>query len=206
MNRHFAKLVILGAATMLFAGAIAAANNTASAPTNMFGGPVYAGPPSLTATAALVQAGGGAEHFTIQKALVSMLGEKTVDAEVAKLTKQYGKQKVTDWLNGFNFAVHDALQQVTAAGIKLPAVPEDLHGIKLAEALVDAGTAPDKVYWSGLLYDHALSHAVHNQVMVDIDAKYGAAYDMNLHAITNQAMFDVAQALGKKDVKLASLH
>lgn len=42
--------------------------------------------------------------------------------------------------------------------------------------------------------------------MVDIDAKYGAPYDMNMHAITNQVMFDVAQALGKKDVKLASLH
>lgn len=42
--------------------------------------------------------------------------------------------------------------------------------------------------------------------MVDIDAKYGAPYDMNMHAITNQAMYDVAHALGDKKVRLASLH
>jgi len=206
MNRHFATLTIVAVAAILSVGVIAATNSNTSAPTNMFGGPVYAGPPSLAVTAALVKAGGGSKHFTIQKALVSMLGAKTVNAEVAKLTKQYGKQKVSNWLNGFNFAVHDALRQVTAAGIKLPAAPKNLHGVKLAETLVYAGTAPDHVFWSGLLYDHALSHDVHNQVMVNIDAKYGTPYDMNLHAITNQAMYDVAHALGKKTVRLASLH
>ena len=206
MNRHLAKLVIVSVAVLLFAGAATAENWNTTGPTNMFGGPIYAGPPALAVTAALVKAGGGPEHFTIQKALVSMLGAKTVNAEVAKLTKQYGKKKVADWLSGFNFAVHDALQQVTAAGIKLPAAPKNLRGIKLAKTLVNAGTAKNHVFWSGLLFDHALSHKVHNQVMVDIDAKYGAPYDTNMHAITNQAMYDVAHALGDKKVRLASLH
>ncbi|MGH8320582.1 MAG: hypothetical protein ACRESX_02445 [Gammaproteobacteria bacterium] len=217
MNRHVIKLAIIGAAAMLMTGGVFAQNYGDSttpaatparetAATNMFGGPVYSGDPALTVTAALVKAGGGAENFSFSTALVSMLGEKTVNAEVAKLTKQYGEKNVHDWLNGFNFVVHDALKQATAAGVKLPAAPKDLHGVKLAETLVSAGTAPDGTFWSGLLLDKALSHGIHNQVMANIDAKYGAAYDMNVHAISNQAMYDVAQALGKKDVKLASLH
>jgi hypothetical protein len=34
----------------------------------------------------------------------------------------------------------------------------------------------------------------------------GHAADESTHKILNQAMYDVAQALGMKDVKLASLH
>lgn len=172
---------------------------------NWFGGAVYNGAPDLAATAALVEAGGGAANFSFSKALVSMLGQKTVDAEVAKLTQQYGKQNVDDFVNGMTFAVQDALKRATAQGIKLPA-PADAKGAKLAGALVDAGTTPDGTFWSGYLFDHALSHALHNQVMADIDAKDGQAADGNVHKVLNQAMYDVAQALGKKDVKLASFH
>lgn len=172
---------------------------------NWFGGAVYNGQPDLAATAALVQAGGGADNFDFSKALVAMLGEKTVNAEVAKLTQQYGKQNVDDFVNGMTFAVKDALKRATEQGIKLPA-PADAKGAKLAGALVDAGTTPDGTFWSGYLFDHALSHALHNQVMADIDAKDGQAADGNVHKILNQAMYDVAQALGKKDVKLASFH
>jgi hypothetical protein len=42
--------------------------------------------------------------------------------------------------------------------------------------------------------------------MVDIDTKAGHGVDETTHRILNQAMYDVAQALGMKDVKLASLH
>ncbi|HEX7326019.1 MAG TPA: hypothetical protein VF292_11810 [Rhodanobacteraceae bacterium] len=172
---------------------------------NWFGGPVYNGKPDLAATAALVKAGGGATDFSFSKALVSMLGEKTVNAEVAKLTKQYGKQQVDTFVNGMTFAVDDALKRATAQGIKLPA-PANVKGAKLAGALVKAGTAPDGTFWSGYLFDHALSHALHNQVMADIDAKDGQETDATVHKILNQAMFDVAQALGQKNVKLASFH
>ena len=72
--------------------------------------------------------------------------------------------------------------------------------------LVKLGTAPDGTFWSGYLFDHTISHALHDQVMGDIDAKFGMQADATTHKILNQAMFDVAQALGKKDVKLASFH
>ncbi len=172
---------------------------------NMFGGPIYSGDPALAATAALIDAGGGANHFSFQTALVSMLGEETVNAEVAKLTKQYSADDVKGFIDGMDFAVNDAIKLVTAAGITLPA-PADLHGADLAKALVQAGTAPDGTFWSGYLFDQALSHDIHNQVMADIDASVGRDADQLTHKLLNQAMFDVAQALGMTDVQLAALH
>lgn len=208
----------LAAAGLAFGGtALAAQSNSSAAPamssstygtatSNWFGGPIYNGQPALAATAALVKAGGGAENFKFSTALVSMLGQKIVNAEVAKLTKQYGKKNVDDFLHGMTFAVKDGLKLATEQGVKLPAAPVDLSGTKLAKTLVKAGTAPDGMFWSGYLFDKALSHPLHVAVMADIDNKYGHAADQNTHKILNQAMYDVAQALGDKSVKLASLH
>jgi len=173
---------------------------------NWFGGETYLGAPALDVTAALVKAGGGADNFSFSTALVSMLGEKTVNAEVAKLTKQYGHENVTNFINGMTFAVNDGLKRATEAGVTLPAAPADLTGAKLASTLVSAGTTTDGTWWSGLLFDKALSHDLHVKVMQDIDAKYGHGADENTHKILNQAMYDVAQALKAKNVKLASLH
>lgn len=206
--------VAIAAACAAF-GAVAAP--PASAPTavyvahnqqagnNWFGGPVYSGTPALAATAALVKAGGGAEHFDFANALVAMLGKDTVNQEVAKLDHQYGAKEVKTFLGGMTFAIKDGLKRATAAGVKLPA-PADLSGPALAKALVQAGTAPDGTFWSGYLFDHAISHPLHNQVMGDIDAKVSMGADATTHKILNQAMYDVAQALGAKDVKLAAFH
>lgn len=214
MKTHMNLLVAALALSGLAFGGVAIA---ADAPTmaqmsqkaqtgsNWFGGPIYSGAPALEATAALVEAGGGAANFSFATALVSMLGEKTVNAEVAKLNKQYGEKNVTGFIDGMTFAVKDGLKRSTEAGVKLPPAPADLKGPKLAEALVKAGTAPDGTFWSGYLFDVALSHAIHDQVMMDIDAKYGHAADESTHKILNQAMYDVGQAL-KVSVKLATLH
>lgn len=188
---------------LLMFGATAQAEEPAQ---NMFGGPVYAGAPDLALTAALVHAGGGADHFGFDKALVSMLGEKTVNAEVEKLTKQYGKESVEDFIKGMTWAVNDALKRATEAGVKLPEVPKELTGATLAKALVKAGTTPDKTWWAGYLFDKLLSNKIHNIVMADINREISVEADSNTHKILNQAMYDVAQALGEKDVKLAKFH
>lgn len=173
---------------------------------NWFGGDTYSGAPALNVTAALVAAGGGADHFHFATALVSMLGQDAVNAEVAKLTKQYGKTATDNFIAGMTFTVNDGLKRATAAGVKLPAAPADLKGATLASTLVTAGTTADGSWWSGYLFDKALSHDIHVQVMQDIDAKFGHGADENTHRILNQAMYDVAQALKVKGVQLASLH
>lgn len=194
------RLVTFALAAIVMSGIAFAQYGTAT--TNWFGGPIYHGEPALQVTAALVKAGGGAQDFSFSKALVSMLGQKTVNAEVAKLNKQYGKENVTHFIDGMTFAVKDSLKRATKAGVKLPEAPVDLKGAELAKALVKAGTAPDGTFWAGYLFDHILSHKIHNQVMADIDVKSGHAADGNYtHYILNQAMYDVAQALGMNEVK-----
>ena len=173
--------------------------------TNRFGGPVYNGKPALAVTVALVKAGGGPKHFSLVTALNHMLGKKTVDTEVTKLTKQYGSKRVTAWVTVMNFYVNDTLKIVKAKGIKLPA-PAKLSGMELAQTLVKAGTDSQGTFWAGYLFDHAVSHPIHKRLMDDADTKYGAKWDANAHAITNQAFYDVAQALGNKSVKLAPYH
>lgn len=172
---------------------------------NWYGGPVYSGEPDLPLTAALVQAGGGAEHFSFPNALVAMLGQKTVDAEVAKLEKQYGAAEVKTFLTGMTYAVNNALMRATKQGVKLPP-PADLSGPKLAIALVQAGTDPEGTFWAGYLFDHTITHQIHNEVMADIDIHVSEKADATTHRILNQAMYDVAQALHVNDVKLASFH
>lgn len=172
---------------------------------NMFGGEAYQGEPALAVTATLIQAGGGAENFSFAAALVHMLGEDTVNTEVAKLTKQYGKTEVDTFIVGMDAAVNYAITRVTDMGITLPE-PLDISGSELAMTLVKAGTTSDGTFWSGYLFDKALSHDLHNLVMADINANEGYQADKISHKILNQAMYDVAQALGMKKVKLAPLH
>ena len=173
-----------------------------------YGGPVYTGAPALSVTASLVAAGGGAAHYSTATALVSMLGASTVNAEVGKLQKQYGKDAVTAWLQTFDFAVTDALKHATAAGVVLPAPDPSLTGTKLASTLVSAGTASDHTFQIEFLLDKAVSHDIHVAVMDDIDnnPSLGKHDDLMYHTISNQAFYDVAQALGDKSVQLASLH
>ncbi len=216
MNKARLTLALAASLGLAFGGAaMAAGSGPAVAPpqmgsmthgTNWFGGPIYNGAPALKATAALVRAGGGVGHFKFSTALVSMLGQKTVNAEVAKLTRQYGKKDVQGFIHGMTFAVNDALKRATEQGIKLPAAPANLKGPALAKGLVQAGTAPDGTFWAGYLFDRAISHKLHDQVMADIDARFSHAADKNTHKILNQAMYDVAHALGDNSVKLASLH
>lgn len=212
---------LVASTAMLFAGAGFAQQNDAGATAdssmsmmkmniesgmNWFGGEPYMGEPALKATAALVRAGGGAEDFSFAQALVAMLGQDTVNAEVAKLQKQYGEADVKLFITGMDYAINSGLRLATNAGITLPQAPADLKGVKLAKALVKAGTGPDGVFWSGRLFDVAISHQLHNAVMADIEANVSHYADKTTHKILNQAMYDVAQALGMKDVKLASFH
>lgn len=169
-----------------------------------YGGPAYMGKPALSVTASFVAAGGGPAKFSAAKALVSMLGEATVNAEVAKLTSQYGKDRVGKWLVMFDYAVADALRIAKEAKVALPAA--NLSGKELALTMVQAAMDKDGTIYTEFLLDKALSHDIHEAVMDNMDKKFGPSDDLDFHRITNQALYDVAVALKVKGAKLAKLH
>ncbi len=166
-------------------------------------GTPYKGAPDLQAAISLVTAGGPVGHFSLVKALTALAGAKTANAEVAKLTKQYGAAKVASFVAVQNFAVNDAVAIATKAGVKFPAPM--LHGKTLAVRVVTLGLQ-DGAYYEGVQLDHLVTNKIHEAVMGHIDGKFGAAADGNYHRIADQAHYDLAQALGAKTVKLAAFH
>ena len=132
-----------------------------------------------------------------------MAGAKTAHAEVAKLTKQYGAANVAEFVTVQNFAVDDAVTVATAAGVKFP--KPTLTGAAPAKRVTMLGLVRG-TYYEGTMLDHLVSHAIHEQVMIDIDKKYGASADANDHLIADQAHSDLAHVLGATSVKLAVYH
>ncbi len=217
------KIIPFATAVALLAGASAAGAQTSPAPAPMASGMSamtgpdhgmpqglmggdgqdYTGAPDLQAAISLVTAGGAPGSFSITTALTNLAGADTANAEVAKLTTQYGAAAVTSFVEVQNFAVNDAVKIATAAGVKFPA--PTLKGADLAKRVVGLGLVKG-TYYEGTQLDHLVTHAIHEQVMGDIDAKYGVAADANYHKIADQAHYDLAQALGAKSVGLAAFH
>ena len=176
--------------------------NVTDAPSRFSGPGVYTGQPALAVTLSMVIAGGGPDDFETLTLVKALAGDKT-DAEVAALKKKFGDQKVTNFVTIFPFVVSDSLRIAKAKGVALPSTPnpDPKNGEALAGALWAAGQTGHGFNVEVML-DRAVSHPIHEQVMTDIDAKYGIAADADYHAVLNQAMHDLASvyhfnAMGK---------
>ncbi|MFZ0031297.1 MAG: hypothetical protein WAK84_05440 [Candidatus Cybelea sp.] len=155
---------------------------------------IFTGAPSLALTLSMVEAGGGPSSFNTVTLLKTLTGPQ-FDAEVAKLTNQYGKEQVAQFLKTFDFVVNDSLKIVTAKKIALPSQPDPnpKDGAALAGALWAAGQS-GQGFNVEVMLDRLVSHPIHVKVMSDIDAKYGLAADAQYHAILTTAMKDLAAA------------
>jgi len=169
-----------------------------NAPSRFSGPGVYTGAPALPVTLSMVIAGGGPGNFQTTT-LVGVLAGPKAGPEVASLTKKFGATKVGNFVKVFNFVVADTLKIVTAKHIALPKTPspDPKNGKALAAALWGAGQTGNGFNVEVML-DRAVSHGIHDQVMTDIDAKYGLAADADYHAVLNQAMHDLASVYGLK--------
>lgn len=193
------SIALLGLA-LAFAGTAVAA-----APTNYYGGPVYFGKPSLGVTAAVVKAGGGAKDFSFPEAMQSTLGKVAVQAEINNLAAIYGKKAVNTSMTIMTYAVKDALKRAKQAGVKMPK-PPDLSGQALVKKLAELGVTKDGTFWAGYMFDRTITHDLHQQVALDMNAHFGSKAVGTAYKVMNQAMYDIAQQLGMKKVKLASYH
>lgn len=169
--------------------------NVMDAPTRFSGSCcIYTGAPALAVTLSLVEAGGGPSNFSTVALLKTLTGPH-FDAEVAKLTNEYGKVQVGQFLKTFDFVVDDSLKIAAEKQIALPSQPnpDPKDGAALAGALWAAGQTGEG-YNVEVMLDRAVSHPIHFKVMSDIDAKYGLAADAQYHAILTTAMKDLAAA------------
>jgi hypothetical protein len=157
----------------------------------------YYGTPDLALTAALVQAGGGADHFDAGQ-LVGVLAGANKDAEVAHLTHMYGAERVSQFLRTFTFAIEDSLRIAQSKQIYLPTPAPGLSsdGRALSASLFRAGTMPEGRFDIGYMIEHLISRPIHVQLMNDINGKagYGPTVNSDFHIILTTAMFDLKSA------------
>ncbi|MBV8363585.1 MAG: hypothetical protein JO193_03395 [Candidatus Eremiobacteraeota bacterium] len=161
-----------------------------------FGGPgVYTGAPALGVTLAVVEAGGGPKDYSTMTLIKALAGDKT-NAEVAKLSKTYGKAAVGQFVKTFDFIISDALHYVTVKHIALPSQPavDPKNGEALAGVLWGASSIGDGKHNVEVGLDHLVGHPLHVQIMKDIDAKYGTAADAQYHVVLLTALQDLADA------------
>jgi hypothetical protein len=187
---RFSRIAAFVAAGLILAGSGAFAQSAAR-----YGGSVYSGAPDLPLTLSMIVAGGGPSNFHTTT-LVGVLAGKNADAEVAKLTKQYGEENVKAYLTTFDFVVNDAVKRATEAGVKFPATPspDPKDGKALTIALYKAGLDPATGFNVEYMLDHLVSHPIHDQVMDDIDAKYGKTADGVYHSVTLVVFQDLKKA------------
>jgi hypothetical protein len=154
----------------------------------------YLGTPDLPLTAALVQAGGGPEHFDSLKLLSVLAGTQT-NAEVASLTRRYGKARVTAFVVTFNHAIDDALTTATKAGVTLPppAPQASQNGKVLWSDLVSAGTMPRGRFDVGYMLEHLVSRNIHVAIMrqLDADPQVGPQRNADFHLILTTVIADL---------------
>ena len=199
MKRLISALVC--AALALGATGLASAKllpNVTAQPSRFSGPCVYTGPPALPVTLSMIVAGGGPSNFQTPTLVKALAGDKA-DAEVKSLTDKFGAAKVGNFVKVFEFVVSDSLKIVKEKNVALPKTPspDPKDGKALSKALWGAGQTGEGFNVEVML-DRAVSHPIHDQVMTDIDAKYGLAADADYHAVLNQAMNDLATVYGFK--------
>ena len=167
-----------------------------SAPSRFSGPGVYTGAPALPVTLSMVIAGGGPGDFSTLTLVKALAGDKT-GPEVASLKKKFGDEKVTNFVKVFDFVVADSLKIAKEKNVALPSEPkpDPKDGKALAEALYDAGATPNG-FQVEVMLDRAVSHGIHDQVMKDIDKKFGIGPDADYHLVLTQAMKDLASVYG----------
>ncbi len=158
----------------------------------------YLGRPDLPLTAAVVAAGGGAKHFNAL-ALLSVLTGPEDAAEVARLTRRFGKARVAAFAATFDRAIDDALATATKAGVSLPKPSAHLaDGGHLSAALVAAGTMGNGRFDVGYMLEHLVSRKIHIAIMhqLNADSNVGHQRNADFHIMLTALMMDLKSQYG----------
>ncbi|MBD5634135.1 MAG: hypothetical protein IAI49_06615 [Candidatus Eremiobacteraeota bacterium] len=155
---------------------------------------VYQGTPNLALTASLLEAGGGAAHFSSAK-LYGFLAGSLAPAETKKLVAQFGESDVKTTFAIFDYAIADVVGIVTAKHIALPPPsPSPTDPKALAVALYQAGLTSSGMWDVGYMLEHLITHPIHHVVMHDIDGKFDAKKNEDFHIVLSEIMHDLSLA------------
>jgi len=155
---------------------------------------VYHGAPDLALTAALVQAGGGAQHFDGARLLAALAGP-ALPRELAALHGRHGTM-ADDFVPLLNFAINDTLGLATKHGVQLPpANPSPADRTALVRAVWDAGHAAGGSWDVGIFLERLMTHPIHHELMHDLDTNptVGPQRNAIFHEMLAETFTDLAR-------------
>lgn|GEM_PF-2504709 len=137
-------------------------------------------------------AGGGPEKFATEK-LVGVLFGGRKDLEVGRLRKTFGEADVASFFQVSDYAVPDAMKIVQDKNMALPddPSPSPENGKALAGALYQAALDKDGHAHAETLLDHLLSRPVRDQLVADIDRKFGSEQRRRYFAVLTELTEDL---------------
>jgi hypothetical protein len=154
----------------------------------------YRGQPDLALTLAMVQAGGGPQHFDSAR-LYRVLAGPHAKKEAEKLQRLYGKARMDAFMQTFTYAVHDLVGLFALNHIALPDRPavSPRNGAALTTAIYHDGIMPTGKYDCGYMMEHLMTHSVHIVLMHDINVAHGhgPSHNANFHTILTRMIADL---------------
>jgi hypothetical protein len=162
-------------------------------------------PVGALALATVIDAGGGSGNFSIRDALADLVGYTRTDRELDKLAGQYGVYTVNTWEDAARYLVRDLSEGLERDGGMLPPPNPQLKGPELARTLLSFGTAQDCTLRGSLLLQRLTSPRVQGYIAADLLNRLGNSNPAIYRRITDQALVDVAQLIGEKHLKLATV-
>jgi len=154
----------------------------------------YRGKPDLGLTLALVQAGGGPQHFDSGRLFKTLAGPHA-KAEQAKLERLYGKARMAAFMQTFTYAVNDLQNLFSINHIRMPDRPSvsPSNGRAMTVAIYHSGIMPTGKYDCGYMMEHLMTHPVHVVLMHDINVArgHGPVHNANFHIILTRMVADL---------------
>jgi hypothetical protein len=154
----------------------------------------YLGAPDLALTSAMIDAGGGLEHFSSEQ-LSSVLAGPQTPAELASLRGRFGAARVQRYFATFDTFVNGAIAIATQQHLVLPSPDPALTGdpARFAAAVRAAGVMPDGRWDVGYFIEHLISRPMHKTLMdeVNADPHIGPATNADFHVILTAEMNDL---------------
>lgn len=152
-------------------------------------------PPNVALTVAVIDAGGGAEHYDTV-ALFRTLAGHLAGAELLRLRMQYGKANVASFLSVFNFMMGDIVTTFRDQHVEMNVTPApDPHdGKALAAALLAQAAKPDGTLSTDAMLDHLLSPGLNSRIRSDTEKKFGVPSYDNYRTILLQTLADMKRA------------
>jgi hypothetical protein len=152
--------------------------------------------PNLAVASAFIGSGGGAGNFSTVRAFNDMIGDQNTLSALNDLKSMFGPADSGQFVRDFDYAIADAWNLGSRANLKLTSAPAQAGDTVLAQSLIRAGTIRDGAFDLDQMFSTLFTPAVEQEVMQDLDTRYGAGTSSTFTRMGDRFFSDVSADVG----------